>query len=39
MMNALSLVAIPMLPRRRHEIGALVEELKRCEFDGYTPAR
>ena len=24
---------------RRFEIGALVEELKRCEFDGYAPAR
>ena len=29
-----AVVAMPVLPRRRHEIGEPGEELKRCEFDG-----
>ena len=33
------LVAVPVLPRRRDEIGESVEELKRCEFDDAICAR
>ena len=32
-------VAVPVLPRRRDEIGESVEELKRCEFDDAIGAR
>ena len=34
-----AVVAMPVLPRRRHEIGVPVEELKRREFDAAARAR
>jgi hypothetical protein len=32
-------IAMPVLPRRRHEIGQPVQEVKRQEFDDATGVR